>query len=102
MKLLKMTKEVFIELLLVIINQTINTGTFPDKLKISKVTPVYKKDDQTQFTNYRPISLLPVISKIFQRINYNQVYNFFITEKFFMQVSTVSELNILQNLLLWK
>ncbi len=97
-----MTKEVFIELLLVIINQTINTGTFPDKLKIAKVTPVYKKDDQTQFTNYRPISLLPVISKIFERIIYNQVYNFFITEKFFMQVSTVSELNILQNLLLWK
>ncbi len=83
MKLLKITKEVFIEPLLSINNQTLNTGIFPDKLKIAKVTPVYKKDDQSQFTNYRPISLLPVISKIFERIIYNQVYNFFIKEKLF-------------------
>ncbi len=96
-KLLKMTKEVFIEPLLIIINQTLSTGIFPEKLK------VYQKDDQTQFTNYRPISLLPVISKIFERIIYNQVYNVFIKEKaFLMQVSMVSDLNILQNLLLWK
>ncbi len=83
MKLLKMTKEVFTELLLIIINQTLSTGIFPDKLKIAKVTPVYKKDDQTEFTNYRPISLLPVISKIFERIICKQVYNFFIKEKLF-------------------
>ncbi len=78
-----MTKEVFIELLLIIINQTLSTEFFSDKLKIPKLTPIYKKDDQTQFTNYRPISLLPVISKIFGRIIYNEVYNFFIKEKRF-------------------
>ncbi len=83
MKLLKMIKEVFIEPVLIIINQTLSTGIFPDKLKIAKVTPVYKKDDQTQLANYRPISLLPVISKIFERIFYNQVYNFFIKGKLF-------------------
>ncbi len=81
MKLLKMTKDVFIEPLLIIINQALSTGIFPDKLKIAKVTPVYKKVDKSQFTNYQPISLLPVISKIFERIIYNQVYNFFIKQK---------------------
>ncbi len=43
MKLLKMAKEVFIEPLLTIINQTLRRGIFPDKLKIAKVSPVYKK-----------------------------------------------------------
>ncbi len=43
MKLLKMMKEVFIEPLLIIIKQTLSTGIFPDKLKIAKVIPVYKK-----------------------------------------------------------
>ncbi len=83
MKLLKITKEVFIDPLLIIINPTLNTGIVPDKVKIAKVTPVYKKDDQSQFTNYRPISLLPVVSQIFERIIYNQVYIFFIKEKLF-------------------
>ncbi len=45
-KLIKMTKDVCIELLLIIINQTHSRGIFPDKPKIVKVTPVYKKDDQ--------------------------------------------------------
>ncbi len=48
--------------------QMINTGIIPDMLKIAKIVPIYKKDDETQFTNYRPISLLPTISKIFETI----------------------------------
>ncbi len=37
----------------------INTGIFPDMIKIVKIISIYKKDDETQLTNYRPISLLP-------------------------------------------
>ena len=49
-----------------VINQVLNTGIFPDKLKIAKVIPIFLKDDPTLFTNYRPISLLPTMSKVEQ------------------------------------
>ncbi|KAI0221008.1 hypothetical protein LSAT2_027557, partial [Lamellibrachia satsuma] len=54
--------------LTLLINQVLNTGQFPDKLKVAKVIPIFKKNDPTLFTNYRPISLLPVISKVLERI----------------------------------
>ena len=57
--------------------QTLNSGIFPDKLKIAKVIPIFKKGDSTQFTNYRPISILPVISKVLEKIIYKQLYWFF-------------------------
>ncbi len=54
----------------------INTGIFPDKIKIAKIILILKKDDESQFTNYRPISLLPTISKIFERVIFKQLYKF--------------------------
>ena len=59
------------------------TGIFPVKLKIAKICPIYKKDDEKQFTNYRPISLLPAISKIFEKVIYRQLYDFFQENKLF-------------------
>ena len=49
-----------------IINQSLMTGIFPSSLKIAKISPIYKKEDPHLTDNYRPISLLPVISKISQ------------------------------------
>ncbi len=66
MKLLKESKNALLEPRSIIINKTLNTGIFPDKLKIVKLNHIYKKSDQTQFTNYRPISLLPTMSKIYE------------------------------------
>ena len=63
-KLLKFVKNAILEPLTIIINQMPRVGTFPDLLNISKVVPVYKKDDNTNLSNYRPISLLPSMSKI--------------------------------------
>ena len=82
-KLLKMSKETLLKPITVIINQMITTGIFPDKLKISKIIPIYKKDDKTFFTNYRPISLLPTISKKFEKVIFKQLYDFFQTKKLF-------------------
>ena len=60
-KLLKTVKNALIAPITIIVNQMLNTGIFPDKLKIAKVNPIFKKDDEMQVTNYRPISLLPSI-----------------------------------------
>ena len=66
-KLLKFEKCGIAKPLTIIINQMLSVGIFPDLLKISKVIPLDKKYDPVNFSNYRPISLLPSISKQFER-----------------------------------
>ena len=58
-------------------NQMLNTGIFPDNLKIAKVVPLYKKRDDGLFTNYRPISLLSSDSMIFERVIFTQLIQYF-------------------------
>jgi hypothetical protein len=56
-----------------IFNHSLNTGVFPDCLKISIVKPLFKKGDKSSMTNYRPISLLTVFSKVLEKIMYNRL-----------------------------
>ena len=58
-------------------NQSLCTGIFPDKLKVAKVITLYKKDHNISFGNYRPISLLSSISKVFERFGFKQLYDYF-------------------------
>ena len=76
-KLLKVIAPVIIKPLTLLINQVLNTGIFPDKLKIAKVIPIYKKGDPQLFENYRPISLLPTISKVLEKIIHKQLSSYF-------------------------
>ncbi len=82
-KLVKTAQNVLIRPLVIIINQMLNTGIFPDKLKIAKICHIHKKDDYTLFTNYRPISFLPAISKIFEKVIFKQLYELFQANKLF-------------------
>jgi len=75
--LIKLIKFEIVKPLTMIINQCMNIGMFPDKMKIAKVLPIYKKGENTYFENYRPISILPSVSKVFERIIHNQLYNYF-------------------------
>ena len=61
-----------------IINKSLMTGIFPDKLKIAIVKPIYKGKDSDPhlFGNYRPISLLPALSKIFEKVVHKQLYDY--------------------------
>ena len=77
LRLLKFCKLTIIKPLMLIIRQVLNTGIFPEKLKIAKVIPIFKKRDEELFSNYRPISILPAISKIIEKVIYQQMYSFF-------------------------
>ena len=75
--LLKDIKYLISKPLTLIINKCLETGIFPSKLKIAKVIPIFKKGDELIFDNYRPISILPSISKVFERIICNQIHSYF-------------------------
>ena len=55
---------------------SLSHGIFPDELKIAKGVPIYKKENPEYVGNYRPVSVLQCISKIFERIVYNRSYDF--------------------------
>ena len=78
--ILKQTIEVHLKYLTNTINNSLKESTFPDELKQSEVIPVYKKLDPLQKENYRPVSLLPHISKVFERVIYNQINSFMETK----------------------
>jgi hypothetical protein len=59
-----------------ICNVSFASGIFPDRLKIAKVKPLYKKGNTGEFQNYRPISLSSVFSKIVEKLMYNRLMSF--------------------------
>ena len=74
--MLKYTKAFLIKLFLtLLINQTLSTGIFPNELKISRARPLFKNGDTSNINNYRPISILPSISKIFEYVIFNQLFD---------------------------
>ena len=76
-KLLKEIKNEICSSITLIVNQMITTGIFPDSLKIAKIIPIFKKGDIEIIENYRPISILPAISKIFEKILSLQIHEYF-------------------------
>ena len=58
-------------------NHSLRTSSFPDSWKKCNVCPVFKKNDKQTKSNYRPISLLCNVSKVFERLIYNVLYGYF-------------------------
>ena len=56
-------------------------GIFPNHLKYAKIKPLFKKDDHSLIENYRPISLLPAISKVIEKIVHKQLYYYLVKHK---------------------
>ena len=72
-QILKESEYFTFEILTNCINKSIETGCFPDSLKAANITPIFKKDDPLDKANYRPVSILPLISKVYERLIYNQL-----------------------------
>ena len=76
MYVLKVANSFFSDKLSDIINLSFLTGSFPHLCKLAKVIPLFKNDNPLLGKNYRPISLLPVYSKIFEKVIYTRMYKF--------------------------
>ena len=76
--MLKLCSTSICKLLEIIFNRCLVTGTFPNDWKKGIVVPVFKKGDKQILKNYRPISLLPVCGKIFEKPIFNKMFKFFI------------------------
>jgi len=76
-KFIKIIEDPLVPPLTKIVNQMLASGIFPDFLKTAKITPVYKTGDRKDIKNYRPISVLPSLSKIFEKIILEQMHDYF-------------------------
>jgi hypothetical protein len=73
---LKLTSHIISKPLCTIINNSFKSGTFPDVFKVARVVPIHKKGSLLDCTNYRPISLLSNLSKLFEKAMHNRLYKF--------------------------
>ena len=75
-KLLKQLQEEIIYPLSIVMNKSIQSGIFPKNFKLAEVIPIYKNKQKNDFQNYRPISLLPTLSKILEKLIHKRLYFF--------------------------
>ena len=75
-KLLKSISDIICKPLEYLINKSLESGIFPDILKIACIIPLYKKDDPHNIANYRQISVLSVLSKVIEKLVHNMIVKF--------------------------
>ena len=75
-RIIKKLTNILSPILASIVNMSLTQGIFPNSLKIARVTPIYKGGDKTDTGNYRPISVLPLFSKIFEKIVHKQLFRY--------------------------
>jgi hypothetical protein len=93
-KAVKCIKETIIKPLTDCVNKCLSEGYFPDSLKIGKVSPIHKAGTKTDPGNYRPISVLPVMSKVFERIIYSRLLITLPKNTFFLNTNMVFDQNL--------
>ena len=96
LKIVKVNEDFFAEAICFHFNKSLENGKFRNCLKLANITAVFKIGARTSKNNYRPVSILPVFSKIFERLLSRQLLEFFdnILSKFQCGFRTIMELNI--------
>ena len=80
-RILKLSKDVIANSLSDIFNAGIDASVFPSDFKMARVAPIFKSDDRDDLNNYRPISVLPTVARVFERLIYEQLYKYFAENK---------------------
>ena len=75
-KIVKSTYNLYLDTLTHVFNLSITKGIFPRELKVAKVIALFKSQNSMMFDNYRPVSILPVFSKILEKLMYNRILSF--------------------------
>lgn len=83
--MLKYTADTVCKPLEVLFNLSLSSCVFPGMWKLAKVMPLFKKGDKHSISNYRPISLLSTVGKVFERVVYKHIYNYFLENSLFFQ-----------------
>ena len=80
-KLLKPVASIIASPITYILNQSFRTASVPSQWKCARVTPIFKGGDKTCMENYRPISVIPILAKIIQKVAYDQAMNYLTNNK---------------------
>ena len=75
-RMIKICDESLLKPLLILFKNSLKLSYYPDIWKKSNIIPAHKKNDKQLVNNYRPISLLPILVKIFEQISFNRIYDF--------------------------
>ena len=75
--MLKICDSSIIKPLVIIFNTSLKSGIFPSAWKKANIIPIHKKGDKMDIKNYRPISLLPICGKLFEKVIYNSLYKYY-------------------------
>ena len=76
-KILKENADYFAEFICIQFNDSVNSSKFPSSFKCANITPFFKNESRNHKTNYRPVSILPIVSKTFEKIMSNQLSSHF-------------------------
>ena len=84
-----MASDKISEPLAFILNETIKKGVIPQKLKMTVVYPIHKKEPKMKVSNYRPISILPLVNKIYEKLTHERLMDFLISMTLFININLV-------------
>ena len=87
--MIKMCDETLLRPLSIIFRNSSKSSIYPSTWKKANVIPDHKKDDKQCVNNYRPVSLIPVLGKIFEKLIFDEIYFFLIGKNFSIQTNLV-------------